>query len=130
MAAFHKVKFLLGGCSFGKFNFDHFSSVLRRTRYFPSSIFPDALRIYDRNSTCMWMRTLLIRLRSSAENPQCRNSLISHFSPQRGRTNGVSLNSTITSNRSRFSLDHGETSNTVCMLKSIFNQPKYPKPTQ
>ena len=103
MVAFHKVKSLLGGCYFGKFNFDHFSSVLCRTRYFPSSIFPDALRMPDRNSTCMWIRNLLIRLSSSAENPQRRNSLISYFSPQRGSSNKVSLNSTITSKRSHFS---------------------------
>ena len=100
MAAFHKVKSLLGGCSFGKFNFDHFSSVLRRTIYFPSSIIPDALRMSDRNSTCIWMQTLLICLRLSAENPQRRNYLISHLSPQRGISNWVSSNSTITSNRS------------------------------
>ena len=103
MAAFHKVKSLLGGCSFGGFNFDYFSSVLRRIRYFPSSIFPDALRMSDINSTCMWMQTLLIRLSSSAENPQHRNSLIGHFSPQRGSSNGIFLNTTITSNRSHFS---------------------------
>ena len=103
MEAFHKVKSLLGGCYFGKFNFDHFSSVLRRTRYFPSSIFPDALRMSDRNSTCMWMRALLSQLSLSEENPQRRKYLISHLSPQRGSSNRVLLNSTITSNWSHFS---------------------------
>ena len=103
MADLHKVKSLLGGCSFGKFNFGHFSSVLPRTRYFQSSIFPDALRMSDRTSTCMWMQTLLSRLSSSAENPQRRNYLIRKLSPQIGSYNGVSLNSTITSNQSHFS---------------------------
>ena len=96
MADFHKVKSLLCGCSFEKFNFYHFSSILRRTRYFPSSIFPDALRVSDSNSTCMWMETMLRRPRLSAENPQRRKSLFSHLIPQRGSSNRVSLNSTIT----------------------------------
>ena len=103
MEDLHKVKYLLCGCSFGKFNFDHFSYVLRRTRYFPSNIFPDVLKMSVRNRTFMWIKTLISHLRSSAENPQRRNSLISHFSPQQGSHKGVSLNSTITSNQSHFS---------------------------
>ena len=95
MATFHKVKSLLGGCSFGKFNFHHFSSVLRHTSYFISSIFPDALRMSNSNSTWMWMRTLLSRLNSSSKNLQRRNSLINHLSPQQGSSNRILLNSSI-----------------------------------
>ena len=87
MADLHKVKSLLRGCSFGKFNFDHFPFVLCRTRYFPFGIFPNELRMSDSNSTCMWMWNMLIRLSLSAENPQRRNYLINHLSPKQGSSN-------------------------------------------
>ena len=103
MVDFHKVEYLLGCCSFGKNNFYHFSSFLRRTRYFPYTIFPDALWMSDMNITCMWMQTMLSRLSSSAENPQHGKPIIIYLSPQRRISNGVSLKSTITSNRSHFS---------------------------